>query len=112
MKKLIAIVVCTYMITGASGASGAAVADDGASTYKLVCSSCHESGALNAPKLKDEVEWIHRIRKGMDALYASTVNGKCTIAVKDLRKDLSDEEIKDAVDYMVSQVKHPIPFQN
>lgn len=108
MKKLIAIVLCTGQMIAASGN---AVADDGASTYKLVCSSCHESGVHNAPKLEDEVEWIYRVRKGMDALYASTVNGKCELSVKGLRKDLSDEVIKDAVDYMVSQVKQPSPFQ-
>ena len=92
--------------------SGTAVADDGASTYKLVCSSCHESGVHNASKLEDKVGWIPRIRKGMDALYASTVNGKCELSAKVLRKDLSDEVIKDAVDYMVSQAKQPSPFQN
>ena len=92
-------------------APGTTMADDGADTYKLVCSSCHESGAANAPKLEDKVEWKHRITQGMEALYASTVNGKCKFFVKDLRKDLSDEIIKATVDYMVYQVKQPSPFQ-
>jgi len=109
MIKLTAIVMCTSLIMTASGT---AMADDGADTYKLVCSSCHESGAVNAPKLEDKVEWIHRINQGMDTLYASTLNGKCQFFVKELRKDLSDEVIKAAVDYMVSQAKQPSPFQN
>ena len=91
--------------------SGVAMADDGASTYKLVCSSCHESGIHDAPKLKDKAVWIPRISRGMDPLYASTLNGKCQWFVKDLRKDLSDEVIKDAVDYMISEIKKPSPFQ-
>ena len=103
------IAVCAGLVITTSGTS---MADDGASTYKLVCSSCHESGVHNAPKLEEKVEWIPRIRKGMDALYASTVNGKCELSVKVLRKDLSDEDIKDAVDYMVSQARQPSPFQN
>ncbi len=109
MIKLTATVMCTSLIIAASGT---ATADDGSDTYKLVCSSCHESGVQNAPKLEDKVEWMSRIRKGMDTLYASTVNGKCEISVKVLRKDLSDEVIKDAVDYMISQAKQPSPFQN
>ena len=109
MIKLTTIAMCTGLIITASGI---AMADDGADTYKLVCSGCHEIGIGGAPKLEDKVEWIHRINQGMDTLYASTLNGKCQFFVKDLRKDLSDEVIKAAVDYMVSQAKQPSPFQN
>ena len=100
------------MCTGLLIASpGVAMADDGESTYKLVCSSCHESGIRDAPKLKDKAVWIPRISMGMDTLYASTLNGKCKWFVTDFRKDLSDEVIKDAVDYMISEIKKPDPFQ-
>lgn len=109
MKKITAIVICTSLVIAASGT---AFADDGKDTYKLVCSACHESGVKNAPKLEDKVEWIPRLTQSMDTLYASTLNGKCQLFVKDLRKDLSDEVIKSAVDYMVSQVKQPSPFSN
>ncbi len=106
MKKLSAIVICTCLTIAASGA---AMADNGKTTYKQVCSSCHESGIDNTPKLEDKLEWKLRMTKGMDALYASVQNGKCQV-LKDLRKDLSDEAIKAAVDYMVSQAKQPSPF--
>jgi len=102
MKKLTAIVVCTDLIVFASGN---AIADDGAATYKLVCSSCHEAAAAGAPKLEDKAAWEPRIAQGMDALYASTRDGKCELFVKNLRTDISDETIKAAVDYMVSRVK-------
>ena len=82
-----------------------AQAQDGETTYKQVCSSCHETAAAGAPKLKDRAEWKPRIARGMDALYASMTNGKCQVYVKDLRKDLSDEMIMTTVDYMVSQVQ-------
>ena len=103
------VAVCVGLVLTTSGTS---MAGDGASTYKLVCSSCHEPGVHNAPKLDDKVDWAPRINKGMDALYASTVYGKCELSVKVLRKDLSDKDIKDAVDYMVSQARRPNPFQN
>ena len=102
------VAMCIGLIIASSGV---AIADDGASTYKLVCSSCHESGIRDAPKLKDKAVWIPRISRGMDALYDSTLNGKCKLFVTDFRKDLSDEVIKDAVDYMISEIKQSTPFQ-
>jgi cytochrome c5 len=101
MRKLTAIVIFALLLTAASGA----VMADGASTYKEVCSSCHESGAADAPKLEDKAEWGHRIAQGADALYKSTINGKCDVYVKHLRTDLSDETIKTAVDYMISRAR-------
>jgi len=73
MKKLIAIVMCTGLIIATSGT---AVADDGASTYKLVCSSCHEAGIDGAPILEDKAAWNHRINQGTGTLYTSTQNAK------------------------------------
>ena len=103
MKKLAAIVMCSGLIIVAPDNT---MADDsGASTYKLVCSSCHESTVSNAPKLNDKAEWKHRIAQGMDKMYASTVNGKCEVWVKALRKDMSNEDIKAAVDYMVARAR-------
>ena len=98
MHKLTVCVICAYLITTSSGI---VIAGDGSSTYKLVCSSCHESTASDAPKLNDKAEWKHRIAQGMDKMYASTVNGKCEVSVKELRRDLSNEDIKTAIDYMV-----------
>ena len=101
MIKQTVIVMCTCLITTAFGI---AVAADGATTYKQICSSCHETGADDAPQLENKVEWQLRITKGTDALYASILNKKCDL-LKDLRKDLSDDKIKAAVNYMISQTK-------
>lgn len=106
MNKLSVILMCAYLLLATNGA---AMADVGKTTYKQVCSSCHESGIDNTPKLKDKLEWKLRMTKGMDALYASVHNGRCEF-LKDLRKDLTDEAIDAAVDYMVSQAKQPSPF--
>lgn len=86
-------------------ASCGAIANDGGSTYRMVCSSCHVSGAFDAPTLEDKANWKPRLAKGMDALYAPLKNGKCKVFVKDLRKDLTDDSIKAAIDYMVAQVQ-------
>ena len=108
MIKLTTIAMCTGLIITASGIAGA---DDGADTYKLVCSGCHEIGIGGAPKLEEKAVWNNRINQRTGTLYTSTLNGRCQFFVQDLRKDLSDEVIKAAVDYMVSQAKQPSPFQ-
>ena len=99
MIKRTAIVICTCLIISAFGT---AMATDGATTYKQICSSCHETGAGGAPQLENKAEWQPRISRGADALYASILNEKCDL-LKELRRDLSDDKIKAAVDYIVSQ---------
>jgi len=109
MRKLTSIALHSFLAVAASAVCCTAIADNvtesGADTYKLVCSSCHEVGIEGAPILDDKVAWMHRIDQGTNSLYASTLNGKCKVLVQANRKDLSDQTIKDAVDYIISQVK-------
>jgi len=102
MKKLTAIAMCAGLVMAASGA---AMAADGEATYKQACFACHQSGAAGAPKLDDKANWAPRIAQGMDTLYAAVLNGKGAMPPKGGRMDLSDEAVKAAVDYMVSQAK-------
>lgn len=101
MKKLTAIAMCTSLIMAASGIAMA----DGAATYKQTCMACHATGVANAPKLEDKAAWKPRIAQGMDALYTSVLKGKGAMPPKAGRADLSDDVLKAAVDYMVSQAK-------
>ena len=93
--------MCSALIMTASGAAMA----DGADTYKKTCMACHAAGVANAPKLEDKAAWKPRIAQGKDALYVSVLKGKGAMPPKAGRADLSDDVIKAAVDYMVSQVK-------
>ncbi len=102
MIKRTTIVICTCLIISAFGTAMAT--DDGATTYKQTCSSCHETGAGGAPQLENKAEWQPRITRGADALYASILDKKCDL-LKELRKDLSDDKIKAAVNYIVSQTR-------
>ena len=101
MKKLTAIAMCAGLMTAVSGTAMA----DGAATYKEACSACHITGAAGAPKLEDKAAWKPRIAQGKDALYASVLKGKGAMPPKGGRADLSDDVVKAAVDYMVSQAK-------
>lgn len=78
---------------------------DGATIYKTVCSACHGSGALGAPKAGDKAAWAPRLAQGKAALYASALNGKNSMPAKGGATSLSDAEVKSAVDYLIGLAK-------
>jgi cytochrome c5 len=70
-----------------------------------VCSMCHSSGMMNSPKLGSKADWAPRIEKGIETLYSNAINGINMMPARGGRPDLSDDDIKAAVDYMVSLAK-------
>lgn len=88
-----------------AGAPAQAAAVDGKAVYDKVCMACHATGVAGAPKTGDKAGWAPRIKQGMDALYAAVVKGKGAMPPKGGGADLSDAQIKAAVDYLVGQSK-------
>ncbi|WP_245539463.1 c-type cytochrome [Thiofilum flexile] len=86
-------------------ASAATDLVEGEKVYKSLCFSCHDVGVSGSPKLTDKAAWEPRIATGMEALYASTMNGKNLMPPRGGNPALTDAQLKAAVDYMVSQVK-------
>lgn len=82
-----------------------ATADAGKSIYDKTCFACHLTGVANAPLLGNKEMWAPRIALGADALYASVINGKGAMPPKGGAMQLSDDDVKTAVDYMVSQAQ-------
>ncbi len=78
---------------------------DGQKTYQAACFACHATGAAGAPKLGDKAAWKARIATGKEALYASSIKGKGAMPAKGGRADLSDADVKAAVDFMISKSK-------
>tara|TARA_R110001583_G_scaffold61646_1_gene181908 strand:- start:2161 stop:2634 length:474 start_codon:yes stop_codon:yes gene_type:complete len=70
-----------------------------------VCSMCHSSGLMSSPKLGDKADWAPRIEKGAEMLHDHAINGFNMMPARGGRPDLSDDDIKLAVDYMLSLVK-------
>ena len=62
-------------------------------------------GVGGAPLLGDIAQWEPRIAKGMDVLMASTVNGINAMPAKGTCMNCSDDELNDAVAYMLEQVQ-------
>ncbi len=80
----------------------------GPQVFNEACIACHGTGIGGAPTLGDSGAWGPRIAQGMDTLYLRALEGYTGGAgympPKGARLDLSDQEVSDAVDYMLSQV--------
>lgn len=79
--------------------------DIGASRYEQTCKMCHETGLADSPKLGDKKAWASRIAQGMDVLFKHAIEGMKAMPPKGGCSSCSDEEIKKAVEYMVSHSK-------
>ena len=84
-----------------------AAAMTGPQVYNSACNACHGLGVAGAPKVGDAAQWTDRIAQGMDVLVRHAIEGfqgsTGFMPAKGARLDLSDEEVADAVDYMVSE---------
>jgi len=100
MKKLTVMAMSVAILATA----GTAMAD-GKAIYQQACAACHATGAAGSPKMGDKAAWGPRIATGADALYSAAINGKGVMPPKGGRADLSDADIKAAVDYMIAENK-------
>lgn len=81
---------------------------NGERAYKNTCAMCHGTGAGGAPALK-KADWEPRLAQGKETLYGHALNGftgsSGVMPPKGGNSSLKDEDVKAAVDYMVSQAK-------
>ena len=84
-------------------APSAEVLAQGEKIYTATCLACHGAGVLGAPKFGDKALWEPRIAKGMDTLYTNSINGINMMPARGGNAALKDDELKAAVDYMVSK---------
>ena len=84
-----------------------AAALSGPQVYNSACLACHGAGIGGAPVLGNAEVWAPRIEQGLDVLKEHAIKGYQGSAgympAKGGRSDLSDEEVANAVDYMVSE---------
>lgn len=70
-----------------------------------VCSACHGTGVLGAPKIGDKAAWSTREKEagGVDGLVAVAGKGKGSMPPRGGNPDLSDAELKSAIEQMLKQ---------
>jgi cytochrome c5 len=88
-------------------ATEVATAMTGPQVYNAACTTCHSAGIAGAPRTGDIEAWTARLAQGMDILYTHSIEGFLGEAgympPKGGRVDLSDDEIRAAVDFMVAE---------
>ena len=81
---------------------------DGQVIYDNVCMACHTTGAGGSPKLVQS-DWDARLEQSMDTLYMHAIEGYTgdsgLMPAKGGRSDLTDEQVKAAVDYIVNNLE-------
>jgi cytochrome c5 len=105
MEMMVNAIVLGVMALGLMSAPAAWAMKSGEEVYKAACMACHATGVAGAPKLGDKAAWKPRIKTGKAALYASALKGKNAMPAKGGRADLSDAEVKSAVNYMLAKAK-------
>ena len=81
--------------------------------YVSSCEPCHGNGGGGAPRTGDQEEWALRLAKGKEAVYMLAIAGfeapvddegrTAVMPAKGGRPDLSDDEIRALVDYMIAR---------
>ena len=82
----------------------------GDEVYSMACSACHNAGVAGSPKIDDAQNWEPRIQQGLDILRKHAIEGYTGKAgympPKGGRLDLSDQDIYNAIDYMLVQIEN------
>lgn len=74
----------------------------GAEVYDAVCSECHGTGKLNAPRLGDRKRWGKLVREGLDDLVPAAMRGVRKMPAMGGNPQLDDLEVARAVVFMAN----------
>jgi cytochrome c5 len=81
-------------------AAATATGRSGEEVVKKVCSGCHETGKLGAPRIGDRAAWTKRVSRGLDAVTSSAIKGHAGMPARGGMADLTDPEMRSAILYM------------
>ena len=84
----------------AATAAAKAPARTGEQIVQQTCGNCHTAGLNGAPKIGDRAAWTKRASTGIDAAVASAIKGHGGMPSRGGMSDLTDAELKSAVQYM------------
>lgn len=91
------------ILLGAFSANTYADGADGGQVYNTYCAVCHKTGLNAAPKMGSKPLWAKRIAQGKETVYNHAINGIRGMPPRGGFANLTDEEVKAAVDYMVGR---------
>lgn len=98
-----------YMVSGGKAADtkkaySAPRSRSGEQIVQARCQECHATGKNSSPKLGDVDAWTPRLKDGVDRLVSSAINGHNSMPARGGMANLSDAEMRSAVEYMVGKL--------
>ena len=85
--------------------SGTVTLAKGEKLYNENCKLCHGTDTMGAPKVGDADAWAKVMQKGSDKVLKNAINGTGGMPPKGGNMDLTDEQIKDILGFMVDSSK-------
>lgn len=87
------------------------VLKQGRTIWLGTCESCHGYGIAGAPIPMEASEWKERLKKPQSVLYEHAIKGffgpdDTMMPERGGNSELSDDEVKAAVDYMTTLARH------
>ncbi|MFK8082649.1 MAG: cytochrome c5 family protein [Granulosicoccus sp.] len=81
--------------------------NDGRTVWLGNCETCHAYGTAGAPNPRKPKQWEHRLKRPRLVLYQHAIEGfygenDTYMPARGGNPDLSDEQVKTAVDYMLA----------
>ncbi|HZR36486.1 MAG TPA: c-type cytochrome [Nevskia sp.] len=103
LRPVSALLVLSVLAGGAADAADAPRPGD--QTVRQVCSACHRAGLFGAPRIGNAEAWSARLRAAgsVDGLLASAANGKNSMPPRGGVAELSDAELRAAIESMLAQ---------
>jgi cytochrome c5 len=86
----------------AATATAAGKDQTGEQVVTAVCSGCHATGKGGAPKIGDRSAWLERAKRGLNSVYESALKGHAGMPARGGMAQLSDVEVKRAVEFMLN----------
>jgi len=77
----------------------------GQKTYEAVCALCHSTDSMGAPEAGNKAAWDKVMEQGIETVYDHAINGFNGMPAKGGQTSLSDEAVKEAVDYILEKSK-------
>lgn len=105
MGSIIKAVVLTVCVLSPGIALAGGDAKAGEAIYNRACKMCHGTGMARSPKTGDKAAWAPRIARGAEELTKNAIKGIRTMPPRGGCGACSNDDIANAVAYMMEQVK-------
>jgi cytochrome c5 len=105
MKEIITAFILVAGMLSANQAAAGGDAKAGEAVFNHACKFCHGVGRMGAPKIGDKAAWSARIKQGESRLTNHAFLGYRNMPARGDCNTCSDQDIVNAVSYMVNHSK-------